>query len=237
MNKRHPSSFAAVIGVMCLFVSCASDEAIPTAERLSDALITADDIDGDWTLFAGPQGGDEQIDPSGILTNEQRELVPSLEMCDEASDEAKRATERLRPVVFRQLNLAVDDGIDPPFDRTGHLIFLQEFLYTGDRKEMENTYSSIRQGLTDCLGDLPAGEEGPGRAEEMDVPEVGDESFGVLTTIEEAGGWAEWRIQNLIVRDGPVIVSLVLVDIRADVDPYFSTEDFDEIARIAAAKL
>ena len=228
---------AVTLGAITL-VSC-GDEAnsIPTAQELSSSLVTADDLDGEWSLFTGPQGGDEDIDPSGILTDEQRELVPSFDLCDKASDDAKKAAEGLRPVVFRQLDLTVDEEIDPPFDRTGHLIFLQEFLYTGDENEMAATFASVRDGLTDCLGDIPAGEEGPGRAESLDVPAVGDERIGVLTTIEEAGGWAEWRIQNLIMRDGPVMMSLVLVDIRADVDPYFSTGAFGEIVRIAVDKL
>jgi hypothetical protein len=228
---------SALASVALVLVACADDETIPTAEDLSEALVAPDDIDGEWSLFTEPQGGDERIDPSGILTDEQRELVPSLDMCDKASGDAKSVAEELRPVVFRQLDLAVDDEIDPPVDRSGHMIFLQEFLFSGGEERMAAAFASIREGLIACLGDLPPGEEGPGRAEEMDVPDLGDESFGVLTTIEEAGGWAEWRIQNLIMRDGPVIMSLVLVDIRADVDPYFSADDFEEISRVAAEKL
>ena len=219
-------------------VSCGDGaQPVPSAQQLASSLVSADDLEGEWSLFAGPQGDDEELDPSGILTEEQRELVPSFDLCEKASDEAKKAVEELRPVAFRQLNLAVDDEIDPPLDRTGHMIFLQQFLYSGDEEELAETFASIREGFTDCLGDIPAGEEGPGRAEALDVPEVGDERFAVLTTLEEAGGWAEWRIQNVIVRDGPVLMSLVLVDIRADADPYFTEESFGDYVRVAAKKL
>ena len=200
-------------------------------------LISPDDLEGEWSVFDGPQGGDQMVDPSGILTDEQQELVPLFELCEQASDEAKQVAEDLRPLVFRQMNLAVDDEIDPPFDRSGHMIFLQEFLYAGDANDIARDFRIVRDGTVECFGEIAAGEEGPGLAEELRVPDLGDGRIGVLVTVEEAGGWAEWRIQELLMHDGPVLMKFVLVDIRAGVDPYFTAEEFGDIARVVADKL
>lgn len=237
MSKKNV--MVAVVATLSLgsLVSCGGDEdAAPSLELLSRALVSTDDLQGEWTLFAGPED-DQKLDPSGILTDEQRELVPSFDLCDRASDEAKDVVENLRPLVFRQMDLAVDDEIDPPSDRTGHKIFLQEFLYAGESKEIKKSFDLLRAGMIDCFGEMPAGEEGPGFAEELAVPEVGDDRIGVLTTIEEAGGWAEWHIQEVLMRDGPVMMMFVVVDIRAGDDPYFTTEEFGDMVRAVAAKV
>lgn len=222
---------------LSVFVSCGGDESIPTADDLSGMLLVASELEGEWVLFNGPQGGDEMVDPSGILTEEQRELVPSFDFCDTASDEAKAVAESLRPFVFRQLDLTTDDEIDPPFDRSGHMIFLQQFLYADDPDVITKSFDLVREGTTACFGVIPADEEGPGLAEELEVPDIGDDRFGVLITIEEAGGWAEWHIQEAFVFDGPILMRLVLVDIRAGDDPYFTTEEFGAMVTTAAAKL
>lgn len=238
MRRRMFQVMTSVVVSATLLASCADDgAAVPSATELSDSLLMADDLEGEWSLATGPDDDEAAVDPSGVLTEEQRDMLPSFDICDRASEDAKKAAEDLRPVVFRQLELAVDDEIDPPFDRSGHMVFLQEFLYSGDSDEIEDTFTLLREGLTACLGAIPAGEEGPGTAVEMVVPEVGDDRFGVLTTIEEAGGWAEWRIHNVIMRGGPVMMSLVVVDIRADADPYFTADEFDDIVLIAAEKL
>ena len=236
MQVRNVMLGSALLLAVGALTSCGGDESVPTAERLSSSLVTVDDFEGEWTLFAGPEE-DQQLDPSGILTDEQRELVPSFDLCDKASDDSKNAAESLRPIVFRQMDLAVDDEINPPFDRKGHMIFMQQFLYAGEPDEIEESFDLVRAGMIECLGEMPAGEEGPGFAEEMEVPEVGDDRLGVLITMEEAGGWAEWRIHEVFMRDGPVLMNFVVVDIRAGDDPYFTTEEVGEMVRMAAAKL
>lgn len=236
MRVRNVMVGSLLLG-LSVFVSCGGDDSIPTAEDLSGMLLAASDLEGEWVLFNGPQGGDEMVDPSGILTDEQRELVPSFDLCDRANDDARRVAETLRPIVFRQMNLVVDDEIDPPLDRSGHMVFLQEFLYVGDPDEIEESFDLVRAGMVECFGEIPAGEEGPGFAAELEVPDVGEDRLGVLMTVEEAGGWAEWRIQEVLMRDGPVLMKFVLVDIRAGDDPYFTTEEFGAMVRTAAAKL
>lgn len=217
--------------------ACSGDRSIPSARELSEALVTADDLEGEWAFNPGPQGGEAAIDPSGILTDEQRDLLPSFELCDRASDEAKKIASTMRPLVFRQLDLAEEDEIDPPFDRTGHMIFLQEFLYTDASYRLESSFESLRDGMTACFGEMPAGEEGPGFVEALTLPDIGDDRFGALMKIEEAGGWAEWHIQEALVRDGATFMKFVMVDIRAGVEPYFSADDFAGIVQTAVNKL
>ena len=217
--------------------ACSGDRSIPSTRELSDALVTADDLAGEWNVDPGPQGGDAAIDPTKILTDEQRELLPSFELCDRASDEAKKIASTMRPLVFRQLDLTEQDEIDPPFDRTGHMIFLQEFLYADASYRMERSFESLRDGMAECLGEIPAGEEGPGYAEALTLPDLGDDCFGVLMTIGEAGGWAEWHIQEALVRNGTTLMKFVMVDIHAGVEPYFTTDDFADIVRTAVNKL
>ena len=166
-------------------------------------------------------------------------MLPRFELCAEASDEAQAAATGLDWDAFMQLELETDDPFQPPDDRTGHMIFLQEFLLADDAPATTETFDLVRDGIKACLGDIEAGEEGPGYAGTMDVPELGDDSYGVLTTIEEAGGWAEWRLHQVIVRDGPVLMSLVVTDIRAgdDVEPHFTIDVIGDIAQTAVAKI
>ena len=63
-------------------------------------------------------------------------------------------------------------------DREGHMIFVQEFLMSGDPAEAETTFNALRDGLRACQGKIPAGEEGPGKAEPMTIPDVGDDRYG-----------------------------------------------------------
>ena len=44
------------------------------------------------------------------------------------------------------------------------MIFVQEFLLSGDPAEVESTFTALRDGLQACQGEIPAGEEGPGKS-------------------------------------------------------------------------
>lgn len=124
-------------------------------------------------------------------------------------------------------------------DREGHLIFVQEFLMAGDPAEVETTFDALRTGLHACEGEIPAGEEGPGNAEPMTIPEVGEDRYGVLTTVEEAGGGAYWLLHSSLVRQGPVLMELQVVDIvmGEQAKPAFTTEDIAAFLLTAVEKL
>jgi hypothetical protein len=232
-----------VLGVVALaaasvLAACGDDQDTPpTAEQLAAQLVTVDSFDGDWTINAGPDDGTDMT--SGVIPEDQRDMLPTVELCDAASPEAQAAAESLTWMAFRQLDLDEDDPIDPPKDRTGHMVFVQQFLTSGDADELATTFELLRSGSEACFGPIAAGEEGPGQAEAMSVPAVGDARFGVLTTIEEAGGSAEWRLHNAFVLDDSVLMSFVVVDIRAGdgVEPYYSTDDIDDMITIAAESM
>jgi hypothetical protein len=71
----------------------------------------------------------------------------------------------------------------------------------------------------------------------MAVPDVGDERHGVLMTVEEAGGWAEWRLHNALVRRGGVLMLIVVGEIRAGVEPRYSVDDVGGFVTTAAGRL
>ena len=233
------SRTAAVAALVLGAASCGSDDTAatpPTAEELAATLVTVDDYEGDWTVNAGP---DDSIDMStGVVPDEMQDLLPRLDFCDEASDESRAAAEEVQWQAFRQLDLTVEDPIRPP-DREGHMVSVQQYLTAADPAEIEATFDVLRDGMEACLGDIAAGEEGPGTAVEMTIPEVGDDRYGVLLTFEEAGGWAEWRLHPALVRQGPVLMSMQVMDIRAGegVGPYYSVEEVGAMFQTAVDRL
>jgi hypothetical protein len=212
-------------------------ESVPTADELAAVLLAPDDLGEGWSVSVPDD--DVDVDLSGVVTDEMRDLLPRFELCPDASDEAQAAATGLDWDAFMQLELETGDPIQPPDDRTGHMIFLQEYLLADDATTTTETFDLLRDGLEACLGEIEAGEEGPGYADTMDVPDLGDDSYGVLTTVEEAGGWAEWRLHQVVVRDGPVLMSVVVTDIRAGdgVEPYFTIDAVGDIAQTAVAKI
>lgn len=230
---------AAVAALVLGTASCGSDEAPatpPTAEELAATLVTVDDYEGDWTVNPGP---DDSMDMStGVVPEELQDLLPRFEFCDEASDESRAAAEDVQWQAFRQLDLTVEDPIQPP-DREGHMVSVQQYLMAADPAEIEATFDLLRDGMEACLGDIAVGEEGPGTAVEMALPEVGDDRYGVLLTFEEAGGWAEWRLHEVLVRQGAVLMSIQVMDIRAGegVEPYYSVDDVGAMVQTAVDKL
>jgi hypothetical protein len=90
-----------------------------------------------------------------------------------------------------------------------------------------------------CQGEIPAGEEGPGKAEPMTIPDVGDGRYGDLTTIGEAGGGAYWLLHRCLVRKGPVLMDLQVVDIvmGEGVQPEYTADDIAAFLTTAVEKL
>jgi hypothetical protein len=211
MSSRDArSGWTVVLGSALLVIGCGGGmERARSAEDLSAALITVDDLVGDWEVNFGPD--DAAMDESGVVPEEARPLLPSIELCEEASEESRSAVESLRVLA----------------------------LHSTDEESLDATFDAVAAGVRACLGDLPAGEEGPGTAEEVDAPQVGDERVAVLMLIEEAGGWAEWRVHQTLVRDGATLLSFVVVDIRAGegVEPYFTDAEIDTMVETTAERL
>jgi hypothetical protein len=73
----------------------------------------------------------------------------------------------------------------------------------------------------------------------MALPDLGDDRYGDLTTVEEAGGRAHWLLHNSLVRQGPVLMDLQVVDIvmGKGVQPAFTTGDIGSFLTTAVGKL
>lgn len=214
-----------------------SQGAVPTAEQLASVLVTTDDYPGEWTVNVPPDS--EAVIP-GVVTERQRGMLPKLGFCDRAGQESRSAADTLRWQAFRQLDQSEEDPIDMAAgDRVGHMIFVQEFLMAGAPTEIESTFDALRAGMQACQGRIPAGEEGPGRSEPMVIPAVGDDRYGELTTMEEAGGGAYWLLHNSLVRQGPVLMDLQVVDIvmGEGVEPAFTTGDIGTFLTTAIGRL
>lgn len=221
-----------VAGLLMSGAACGDDVvSVPTAEELAADLIAADTYEGTWSVSL-PDDAPSDAE-SGVVPDDLQDQLPRIELCDAASDEARAAVQELRWMAFRQLELDVDDPIRPPDDRAGHMVFVQEFLTSGEPDDIEATFELLRDGMAACLGEIPAGEEGPGLAEEMTLPDVGDDRYGVLATVEEAGGWAEWRLHSTLVRDGAILAEIVITDIRADDEPYYTIDQVGEMVETA----
>lgn len=236
---RRPTTWLtalAATGVLVLgTAACADDpDASPqTAEQLATALVGPGDLAGTWTPHTAPD--EAAID--GVVTADQQDMLPRLELCDQASEAARAAAADLQWKAFRQLDLAVDDPIDPP-DRSGHIVFVQEFLTSGDTDTITATFDQLRVGMDACLGDIPAGEEGPATAATMVMPRAGDDRFAVRTVMEEAGGWAMWRMHQLVVRSGSTLMTLLVVEIHStDVDPLVTDDAIAAMVDTAVEQL
>jgi hypothetical protein len=231
------------LGVIALVLSAAacgdgaSPDKIPTADELAASLVTTDDFEGDWTILQPPEGS--EAPSSGVVPDDERDMLPTFDLCDAASVASRSAGTELQWKAFRQLDLTEEDPIEPPTDRTGHMIFVQEFLTSGEPNAIQTTFELLSDGLQACLGDVPADDEGPGTLALMALPDVGDERLGTLLTIEEDGGWAEWRLHNALVRDGNVLILLNVVDIRAGdgVEPFYTIDDVGHFVELAISHL
>lgn len=228
----------ATLVVAAVVLAGCGGEATST-EDLSNALLTVGDLPGEWTENRGnPDASEGTIPASGIIPDEQRKLLPTVELCDAASADAKTAADSIEWDVFRRFDMTAADPFNPPTDREGHKIFLQEFMMSEDASDLEDLTADVFPAIEACLGDIPAGEEGPGTATKIEITSVGDEHIAVLTQIEEAGGRGQWFIYNAVIRKGSVLMSVMLGDVFiGDLEPEVDLADFDAIVTAAVDKL
>lgn len=212
--------------------------AVPTAEQLATALITDADIAGTWTVNM-PEDPAAAI--AGVVSEQQREMLPRLELCDNASAEAKAAVDGLRWQAFRQLDMTPEDPLDfAEGDRSGHMIFAQEFLLADDPAEVEVLFNHLREGTRACLGEQPVTEDGETIVSEaLEVPAIGDDRFGELDTVGEPGGGAIWYLNNAFMRDGPVLMWADVAEIimGEGLEAELSRDEIETILTTAANKV
>lgn len=220
----------------CAITSVRDTNKIRSADEIADSLLTDEDLSGNWTLNTGPDGA--ALPASGVITDVERPMLPQVELCEEAGQVARDAIDSVKWQGFRQLDKVVDDPIDPPADREGHMEFVQQFLMSGEPDEVESLFNDIASGYKECLGELPAGEEGPGIVTELDIESVGDQRIAALARIEEAGGGGMWNIYSVLVREGAVLMSITAVDIvLGDLEAEMDVADLNAMLSTAASKI
>lgn len=226
----------ALIMAVTALTACGGPRSV---DEMSDALLTVGDLPGVWTENRGdPSSAEGTVPASGIVPDDQRGLLPTVDLCDAADDAARDAADRLRWEVFRQFDATVDDPVDPPTDPEGHKVFLQQFMMSDEPEDLSSLLADLVPGVEACLGPIPAGEEGPGTATAIELTSAGDEHVAVLTQIEEAGGRGMWFVYNAIVRKGSVLMSIVLGDVYlGELKPEVDLADFDAIVTTAVDKL
>jgi hypothetical protein len=232
--------FACLFTLGLVVASCGDDtDTTPrTAQQLAGSLLAPADLTGTWTPHQAPDQAPDEASIDGVVSDEQQDMLPRMDLCDKASDSAREAVSALQWKAFRQLDLTVDDPIDPPADRSGHIVFAQEFLTSGDIDDITASFDQIRVGSDACLGDFPAGEEGPSTAATMVMPSLGDDRFAVLTTMGEAGGWAVWRLHQMVVREGSTLMAFLVVEIHStDTEPLYSNDDIAALVAAAVGQL
>lgn len=203
--------------------------------ELAAALLEPGDMEGKWTVNRGPEGAD--LSTTGEITDANREQLPQVEVCDKAGAEPRKALDGLEWQAFRQVDRTVDNPITPPKDREGHMEFVQQWLISGPSDEMATLFDTIEPAFTDCLGDIPAGEEGPGTVTEALIKPAGDQHVAVLSRFEEAGGIGTWNIYSVLVRAGTVLMSMTIVDIvLGDLPAEIQIPDVDRIVETAVDK-
>jgi hypothetical protein len=239
--RIHMRNALAVLAAASLAVSgCggaedepAVDETLPAAE-VASLLVTADDLEGEWVL-----SGDE-VSESGVVTEEAAEEIPTLELCDSASAEARAASEGLRWQAFRHLDKTVDDPVEPPEDMSGRMVFAQEFLLSDDPGDIESTFDALKSGLDACMGQSTENEDGStGTSEPWPVPDVGDDRLGVLETVSEPGGDGTWLLYSALVRDGSVLMVGLVAEafLGEGVTAELGADEIDQVITTMAQKI
>ena len=206
-----------------------------STQELAGGLLVADDLEGNWKLNSGPEGAD--LSTTGIIDDTNRDKLPQIQLCDTASQESRDALNAIQWQAFRQIDKTVDNAIKPPKDREGHMIFVQEWLTSGEPDELELVFDDISAAVKECLGDIPAGEEGPGTITEAEIEPIGDQRVAALAQFEEAGGVGTWNIYSVFIRAGTVLMGVTAVDIvLGDLEPELTVADLDEILSTALSK-
>lgn len=230
------ASSVLVVAVGCSSPSSRSPREVRSTQQLADALVVPADLDGKWKLNTGPEGAD--LSTTGVIDDSNRDKLPHMELCDTASQASIDAMNRIEWQAFRQIDQTVENPIKPPNDREGHMIFVQEWLASANANSLETIFGKVSTAFTDCLGDVPAGEEGPGTITEVAIKPIGDQRVAALARFGEAGGIGTWNVYSVFIRAGTVLMGLTAVDIvMGDLQPEMTLEVLDHILSTALSKV
>lgn len=214
-------------GVLGLLLSgCGQDEAPddragdarPAAE-VAATLVVAADLGADWSIRQNPDF--PEMSETGVVSDDVRAMLPQVSMCEAADAEAQAAADDLRWVAFRQLDLATGQPTGAPSPGKPplhHLVFVQEFLATGDPAGLAATYDALVAGGDACLGTETTDDGETVRTTVLTVSALGDASHGWRDLVSEpgpAGRSATWNLRRVLVRDGDVLLMAQVAEITS----------------------
>jgi hypothetical protein len=216
-----------------------------TSAEVAGLLVGAEELGDGWGVQdMGPDVSFED----GVVTDENRDYLPRMEFCPEASDDSQEAARRLEWQAFQQFDY--DTGmVEPTAEPTPgspppkhHLVFLQEFLLQGEAADIEDTYAAIAAGMEACTGqtnEYPDGETG--QSEPLDMPTIGDEATGTREIVSEPGPGkraATWDLRNMLIRDDEYLVGVTFAEIRSPgVERQFDDATIADLVETVVAEL
>lgn len=221
VSGRFVSSFVLAGLVMTLLACGGGDADVPTADDLLARVVTAADLGPDWSSSATP--------PS-TLAAADRSNLPVLELCPDATDAARAQADGLVWQVRSGADHTAASG--EPFPS---LVIL---LLADDPDTVTETFDVLRDRMTDCLPtDLDSVATGPVAASALDLPDVGDDRFGVrYQQPDDAAGAERWDRRDVIVRDGAVMMWFSVVEVTTD-EARLSDAAFEAALVVAADRM
>lgn len=213
-----------------------------SAEEVAALLITADDLGEGWSVMQ-PEGEDDTF-VDGVVTDENRDYLPLIGLCDDADDDAKKAAGAVEWQAFRQLGF--DTGMPAPTPdqrvRQAHLVFAQEFLLNDDATAVEDTFDTLAAGIEACAGTTETAPDGERiKTTLLELPELGDDAVGVRMLVTEPGPKkrvAVWDLRNVMVRDGDFLVGVMFTEITTPkIQPQFTDADVEQVVTTALERL
>lgn len=213
--------------------------AVPAAEVLADLLVTPEDLEGDWLLdeaFAEWPDGQP-----GVIPQDQQGMMPTIDLCDAASEESRAAAEGLEWQVFTQLNMDIPEITRTAEGQVGNMVAVQEYMLAGEVSDIEATFAALRDGIDACI-DVPTEmEEGTVTSERLDVGEIGDDRIATRTVLDDrsGGGVVLWTGNDAIVRIGTILWSVNVIELiaGADAEPVLDADEIQSIIDTAAEKI
>ena len=217
----------ALIGTMVLvgplLSACGDDEDVPTVDALIDRVVTADELGPRWE-------SPPEMAPRMIVDDDRAELA-TLDLCTDATAEAREAASGLRWQVGGGAEFTTDDAAFRPA--------LVVLLSADEPDHLRDTFEILRGAMTSCLPtEVSIADAGDFSVTELIVPAVGDDRFGVRRQqTDQAPGSDRWDQRDVLVLDGTVLMWFSEIEINPDTDLVVDRQAFDDALVAAAARL
>jgi hypothetical protein len=198
---------------------------VPTPDELAAGRLTAEDLGGTWAVASELMPSRV---PGGVVTEEIREQLPTLEMCPEAGAEAAAAAAAVEWQAVSTLTRPSATAEWP--------IILGQFLFAGEPAEIEDIFLTLKEASVVCAGSEQTLEGATEVSESMPVPPVGDDRFGIRVSISDAE--TDTYLSAAFVRDGAIFMFLDLWETTIPgAAPDLTQDEADTIISTAVAKL